>query len=108
MLEEVFEPVDRVWRGLDIIPMGGLGLREAYRHFDAVARFETPRVIASEAQTPSPCRAGEVLMGVLQPQACPEFGRACTPETPLGAPMVSSEGACAAYYHYGQQDRQPV
>lgn len=97
LIGEVFEPVTRRWRGLGALPGGGLGLRPAYADFDAARRFGL-------ADTPQPdhadCHAGEVLQGRLRPDACPAFGRQCTPQRPLGAPMVSSEGACAAYYRY--------
>ena len=97
LIGEVFEPVTRRWRGLGALPGGGLGLRPAYAAFDAARRFAL-------ADAPQPdhadCHAGEVLQGRLRPDACPAFGRQCTPQRPLGAPMVSSEGACAAYYRY--------
>ncbi len=97
LLEEVFEVVPRRWRGLGEIPASGLGLRADWGEFDATSRFgldDRPREDAGE------CRAGEVLSGVLSPVDCPAFGGRCTPETPLGAPMVSGEGACAAYHRY--------
>jgi hydrogenase expression/formation protein HypD len=97
LLEDVFEPVTRRWRGLGAVPDGGLGLRPAYAAFDAAARFG---LADREAAEPAACRAGEVLQGRLKPAECPAFGRDCTPQRPLGAPMVSSEGACAAYYRY--------
>ncbi|WP_018139807.1 MULTISPECIES: hydrogenase formation protein HypD [unclassified Thioalkalivibrio] len=96
-VSRVFEPVEREWRGMGRLPASGLGLRPAYAGFDAVARFG----IASPATgADGPCIAGEVLRGLRRPTDCPAFGRECTPNTPLGAPMVSSEGACAAYLHY--------
>lgn len=94
-VEAVFAPVARVWRGIGSIPASGLGLRPAYARFDAARRFGLETVGAEES---SPC--GQVLCGQLRPDQCPEFGRRCRPEHPLGAPMVSSEGACAAYYRY--------
>lgn len=97
LLDEVFEPVTRRWRGLGAVPDAGLGLRPAYAAFDAAARFGLADRTAAE---PAACRAGEVLQGRLKPAECPAFGRECTPQRPLGAPMVSSEGACAAYYRY--------
>ena len=97
MLERVFEPVARVWRGLGIIPESGLGIRAEYADLDAARRFPWRGGVAPE---PSECRAGEVLRGRLRPPDCPSFGVACTPDRPLGAPMVSSEGACAAHYRY--------
>jgi len=97
MVERVFEVVDRRWRGLGVLPRGGLALREELSRFDAEVRFEFP---LGPVEEPAACRAGLVLQGRLSPPDCPEFGRGCTPERPLGAPMVSSEGACAAYYRF--------
>lgn len=99
LLREVFEVTDRAWRGIGTIPASGWTLSPAYRAFDAEARFDVGSIVASESPL---CRSGEVLQGVLKPSDCGAFGRACTPRTPLGATMVSSEGACAAYYHYGR------
>ncbi|MBL8961795.1 MAG: hydrogenase formation protein HypD [Gemmatimonadetes bacterium] len=99
LLDEVFEVTDRVWRGIGTIPQSGWSLREAYRDFDAVSRFDVAGIRTSESTL---CRAGDVLRGVIKPNACAAFGKACTPRTPLGATMVSSEGACAAYYNYGR------
>ena len=99
ILEEVFEPCTREWRGLGAIPLSGLRLRPAYAAFDAALRFGLSLDAPASAAA---CRSGEVLQGLLRPPACPAFGRECTPAHPLGAPMVSSEGACAAYFHYGQ------
>jgi hydrogenase expression/formation protein HypD len=100
LVAEVFEVTDREWRGLGIIPRGGLRLREAYSRFDALERFG----LGSPARPESgECLSGLVLLGRLKPPQCPAFGIRCTPETPLGAPMVSSEGACSAYYRYGRQ-----
>ena len=96
---EVYEVCDRAWRGLGMLPNSGLRLRKAYRDLDAETRFDVARVRASE---PVECRSGEVLRGLLAPPACPAFGTLCTPEHPLGAPMVSGEGACAAYYRYAR------
>jgi hydrogenase expression/formation protein HypD len=97
LINQVFEPVDRQWRGIGLIPRSGLGLRAAYRSFDALERF--PVVFNTLVESPL-CIAGQVLRGVATPHDCPAFGRECTPGSPLGAPMVSSEGACAAYYRY--------
>ena len=94
LIAQVFEVVPRQWRGVGPIPASGFGLRDAYRAFDAEARFGT----ASDLEADTPCLAGQVLQGRIKPDGCPAFGAACTPDTPLGAPMVSSEGACAAYY----------
>jgi hydrogenase expression/formation protein HypD len=93
----VFEPVDRTWRGLGTLPDSGLGLRAAYRDLDALQRF-APHV-APSADAPE-CIAGQVLVGRARPADCPAFGTTCTPDHPLGATMVSSEGACAAYHRY--------
>ena len=103
LVERVFHLVDRQWRGIGTIPMSGLALREEFASFDAELRFGLSEIRASE---PTECRAGEVLRGLLKPPDCPMFGNRCTPEHPLGAPMVSSEGACAAYFNYGRI-RQP-
>ncbi|MBM4268872.1 MAG: hydrogenase formation protein HypD [Deltaproteobacteria bacterium] len=97
LLEEVFEVVPRKWRGIGELPRSGLGLRGHYRRLDAERRFD---VAAIHAEEPSECLSGLVLRGRIKPDACPAFGARCTPETPLGAPMVSAEGACAAYHRY--------
>lgn len=99
VLAEVFAPVDRAWRGIGMIPASGWRLADAYREFDAEIRFAVTNVTAAESPL---CRSGEVLRGTLKPNQCPAFGKECTPRTPLGATMVSSEGACAAYYHFGR------
>ncbi|MHB9025299.1 MAG: hydrogenase formation protein HypD [Armatimonadota bacterium] len=97
LVREVFRIVPRKWRGIGEIPESGLGLREAYIEFDAEKRFDLAGITAEESPD---CRSGEVLLGALAPSGCPAFGTRCTPEHPLGAPMVSSEGACSAYYRY--------
>jgi hydrogenase expression/formation protein HypD len=97
LMEEVFRVVPRKWRGVGEIARSGLGLGEPYAEFDAERRFG-PAPTASNAD--SECLSGLVLQGVLKPHECPAFGARCTPERPLGAPMVSSEGACAAYFRY--------
>jgi hydrogenase expression/formation protein HypD len=97
LLREVFEVVPRAWRGLGPIPASGLRLRGPYAALDAERRFG---LAGTEAPEPAGCRSGEILTGVLKPTECPAFGARCTPDRPLGAPMVSSEGACAAYYRY--------
>ena len=99
LLSEVFEPTDRKWRGIGEIPMSGYRLKDDYSGFDAEKRFEVGDI---EAQESPLCIAGLVLQGLKKPHDCPVFGTQCTPEFPLGAPMVSSEGACAAYYHFGR------
>jgi len=96
-VDDVFEVVDRTWRGLGEIPLSGLGVRERYAAYDADKRF--PATGPPAAESPE-CIAGLVLQGIKKPQECGAFGTKCTPEHPLGAPMVSSEGACAAYYLY--------
>ncbi len=98
-IEQVFEVVDRRWRGLGLIPSSGLGLREPFADLDATRRFELHE---PSAAAPSECIAGEILRGVKKPHDCPAFGARCTPEHPLGATMVSSEGACAAHYKYAR------
>ncbi len=97
LVGEVFEPVTRRWRGLDELPASGLGLRPAYADFDATRRFG---LVDDAWLDDGACRAGDVLQGRLRPDRCPAFGTQCTPQRPLGAPMVSTEGACAAYYRY--------
>lgn len=104
LVERVFQLVDRKWRGIGEIPRSGLGLRPEFAEYDAEIRFGLSQASVPE---PSECRAGEVLRGRLKPRQCPAFGGRCTPEHPLGAPMVSTEGACAAYYNYGRF-RQPA
>jgi hydrogenase expression/formation protein HypD len=99
LVSKVFQLVDRQWRGLGVIPRSGLGLREEFADFDAEVRFGLESIRVDE---PAECRAGDVLRGKLKPMQCPAFGTRCTPLHPLGAPMVSSEGACAAYYNYGR------
>ncbi|MFA5027102.1 MAG: hydrogenase formation protein HypD [Candidatus Methylomirabilota bacterium] len=97
LLHEIFQVIPRRWRGIGEIPASGLGLAERYAAFDAERRFGPAPPPADEETV---CRAGSILRGILRPYECPAFGRACTPEHPLGAPMVSSEGACAAYHRY--------
>jgi hydrogenase expression/formation protein HypD len=106
MLAEVFAVSDRTWRGIGTIPASGWRLADAYRDFDAAVRFDVAGIRTAESAL---CRSGEVLQGALKPNQCPAFGTTCTPRTPLGATMVSGEGACAAYYHYGRfRDPAPV
>ncbi len=97
IVEKVFAVCDRDWRGIGVIPQSGLAVRAAWRSFDAAVRF--PRKTPAAA-APTECISGEIMRGVKKPLDCPAFGKTCTPERPLGAPMVSSEGACAAYYRY--------
>jgi len=97
LLESVFQVVPRKWRGLGEIPASGLGLSAEYREFDAEARFG---LVDREIDEPAECIAGLILRGVKKPRECAAFGTRCTPEHPLGAPMVSTEGACSAYHRY--------
>ncbi len=97
MLTDVFEVTDRAWRGIGMIPASGWRLSEKYRDFDAEHRFDVASMRTEES---SICRSGEVLQGLIKPHECEAFGKECTPRNPLGATMVSSEGACAAYYLY--------
>ncbi|MCB9378990.1 MAG: hydrogenase formation protein HypD [Holophagales bacterium] len=99
ILAEIFEVCDRKWRGIGAIPASGYRLREAYARFDAERRFDVGAVTAEESPL---CIAGEILQGLKKPHECSAFGTKCTPEKPLGAPMVSAEGACAAYFKYAR------
>ena len=99
LLAEVFEVTDRAWRGIGVIPKSGWRLSEPYRAFDAEERFHISGIHTAESPL---CRAGDVLRGAIKPAECSAFGKECTPRHPLGATMVSSEGACAAYYNYGR------
>ena len=97
ILAEVFTVCDRAWRGIGTIPDSGWRLSAAYRDFDAEVRFDVEGLTVEE---PAECRSGEVLQGLVKPPQCPAFGTSCTPRTPLGATMVSAEGACAAYFQF--------
>ena len=99
LMWSVFDVCDRKWRGVGAIPKSGLRLRYEFRDYDAEHRFD---VGAMETQEPAICMSGQILRGLKKPHDCPAFGNACTPEHPLGATMVSAEGACAAYYAYGR------
>jgi hydrogenase expression/formation protein HypD len=99
-IDEVYEVSDQPWRGLGVIADGGYSLRPAFEAFDARIRFVNELTFRPATVAVDDCRSGEVLTGRLRPTECPHFGTKCTPLTPLGAPMVSSEGACAAYYRY--------
>lgn len=99
MLAEVFELTDRTWRGIGTIAQSGWRLSAAYREFDAELRFQVGDIHTAESPL---CQSGAVLQGLVKPNQCPAFGKQCTPRNPLGATMVSSEGACAAYYQYGR------
>jgi hydrogenase expression/formation protein HypD len=99
-IERVFEVSDADWRGFGTVPQSGLEVRNEYARFDAGRRFS---VEVAPAREPTACRCGDVLRGVLLPVECPLFAKACTPQNPIGPCMVSAEGACAAYYRYGER-----
>ncbi|HVN54875.1 MAG TPA: hydrogenase formation protein HypD [Anaerolineaceae bacterium] len=99
MLRKVFRPVNRNWRGIGLIPLSGWGLTSEFSSFDAENRFDVGHIQTHESEV---CIAGQILQGLKKPTQCPAYGTLCTPQTPLGATMVSSEGACAAYYRYGR------
>ncbi|NOX62889.1 MAG: hydrogenase formation protein HypD [Chloroflexi bacterium] len=99
LVKQVFQVCDRPWRGIGVIPKSGLCLKPEFADFDAAERFEVTGIVTQES---SVCIAGEIMQGLKKPHQCPAFGAECTPEHPLGAPMVSTEGACAAYYQYGR------
>jgi hydrogenase expression/formation protein HypD len=99
LLSEVFEIADRKWRGIGVIPRSGYRLAPEYSEFDAEQRFSVAGLHVAESTA---CVSGQILQGIKKPHECGAFGKLCTPENPLGATMVSSEGACAAYYHYGR------
>ena len=101
LIREVFRVIPRQWRGVGEIPQSGLGLSEAYAAFDAEKKFG---VVEHHVEEPAECISGLVLQGLKKPHECPAFGAKCTPEHPLGATMVSSEGACAAYYRYRRRN----
>lgn len=101
---DVFEIQKREWRGIGMIPDSGYELKAEYKDFDARYKFDLSD--DDEFHQPNLCQAGDILKGIKKPFECPHFGKLCTPENPLGAPMVSSEGACAAYYHYYGQEEQ--
>jgi hydrogenase expression/formation protein HypD len=103
LLQQVFEPTDRQWRGIGPIPQSGYRLRPEFAHYDAEQRFAVGNLHAQESPL---CIAGLIMQGRKKPADCAAFGTQCTPEHPLGAPMVSSEGACAAYYHYGHAPQE--
>ncbi|MDO4615463.1 MAG: hydrogenase formation protein HypD [Lachnospiraceae bacterium] len=98
LVDEIMEPCDAFWRGLGVIPESGMRLREAYADYDARKKYDIP--VMKGNGNPA-CRCGDVLRGSIEPHMCPMFGRGCTPEHPVGACMVSSEGACSAWYQYG-------
>lgn len=100
LIQEVFEVTDRGWRGIGVLPTSGLGLNQKYQAFDANLKFQLKATFTMDTNN---CIAGEILKGLKNPRECPQFGTLCTPENPLGAPMVSSEGACAAYFNYSNE-----
>jgi hydrogenase expression/formation protein HypD len=104
LINEYFEPCDANWRGIGVIPQSGLKLKNKYSRWDATKQFD---IDVPEAQEPKACQCGLVLRGIKIPTDCPLFGRTCTPERPVGACMVSSEGSCAAYYKYGKSFSGP-
>ena len=99
VMEQVFTVDDREWRGIGTIPGSGYELRPELAAYDANRKFQ---VNIAKAEESKECIAGQVLKGIKKPHECPQFGKKCTPASPLGAPMVSSEGACAAYYHFAR------
>jgi hydrogenase expression/formation protein HypD len=101
LLKEIFEVTDRKWRGIGTIPQSGYKLREKYSALDAELKFNLKSIEVEESPI---CIAGKVLQGLKKPTECSAFGKECTPEHPLGAPMVSTEGACAAYFHYSKRN----
>lgn len=101
LVNEIFEVCDRKWRGLGPVPQSGLRIKPAFQEYDAEVRFDLADVTADE---PAECISAEILQGLKRPHECPAFSSRCTPESPLGALMVSSEGACAAYYRYRRHD----
>ncbi len=105
LVSRVFEIADRKWRGIGTIPVSGLKLRPEFRDYDAELLFEESE---REVEEPPECISGLVLQGLKKPHECPAFGSACTPRTPLGATMVSSEGACAAYFSYHRRAESPA
>lgn len=100
LIAQVFEPCDRAWRGIGVIPGSGWRLREAFAAYDAERKFDVGGLTAVESPL---CIAGQIMKGLKRPHECSAFGTSCTPEHPLGAPMVSSEGACAAYWQYKRE-----
>lgn len=102
LVEKVFCICDRKWRGIGVIPESGLRLKDGYEEFDAEKIFDVGHMTAAESDI---CMSGEILQGIKRPYDCPAFGKECTPQHPLGAPMVSSEGACAAYFQYRKGEK---
>ena len=98
LIEKILEPCDSEWRGIGEIPGSGLRLREAYSGFDARKKYDLPEI---KGRSNPACRCGDVLRGEIKPYDCAVFGKVCTPQHPVGACMVSNEGACSAFYQYG-------
>jgi hydrogenase expression/formation protein HypD len=101
VIRSVFQPVDRKWRGIGVIPQSGWGLHPEFEDFNAETRFAVGEILTQESPL---CIAGEILQGLKKPLQCSAYGHQCTPQTPLGAPMVSAEGTCAAYYRYHREE----
>ena len=101
VVHDVFTVTDRAWRGIGMIPQSGWRLADRWATYDAELRFDVTGIRTEES---AECRSGEVLQGLIKPFQCEAFGTSCTPRSPLGAPMVSSEGACAAYYQFRRLD----
>ena len=101
MINQVYQPIDMKWRGIGTIPQSGWGLRPEFDEFNAEKKFDVGDIVTQESEM---CIAGQILQGLKKPVDCPAFGTLCTPQNPLGATMVSSEGACAAYYRYKQHN----
>ena len=97
VIEEIFKVTNREWRGIGEIPKSGFSVKDEYSAYDVIKKF---KITIAEAHEDPTCRSGDVMKGKIKPHQCPNFGTKCTPVKPLGAPMVSSEGACAAYYHF--------
>ena len=100
LLKKVYKTIDRKWRGIGSISQSGFALKKEYADFDADKIFDIKDI---EVEEPEVCISGAVMQGIKKPPECPAFGKECTPEKPLGAPMVSTEGACAAYFHYKKE-----
>ena len=101
MIRTFMEPVDAMWRGIGVIPQSGLQLRDEYADYDARKKYHLPKVTGHANPA---CRCGDVLRGICRPTECPLFGKVCTPQEPVGACMVSSEGTCSAYYQYTEHE----
>jgi len=96
-MNDVFAVTDKVWRGIGTISDSGFEVSEKYKNYNARVKF---KISTGEAKEDETCISGDIMKGLKKPLDCPNFGKACKPEHPIGAPMVSSEGACAAYFHY--------